>query len=108
MESTNKPTPTSKLPPDEPTFLSALAFLVSVGRPVMDGAARIGPSSPVLPSLSVSLTQPYFLQPSNFWKQCIMLILCPRSPLCTILEHQATTSIKQSKYEMNYKQKKHQ
>jgi hypothetical protein len=69
MESTNKLTKASKSAPDELAFLSALAFLVPVGRPVAADAIGIGPYSPVLPSLSVSLTRSHFLQPSSFWKQ---------------------------------------
>jgi hypothetical protein len=58
MESTNKLTDTSKLASDKPAFLSVLAFLVPVGHPAVANAAGICPSSPVLPSLSVSNSIP--------------------------------------------------
>jgi hypothetical protein len=58
MESTNKLMDTSKLAPDKLAFLSILAFLVPVGRPALANAAGICPSSPILPSLSVSNSIP--------------------------------------------------
>jgi hypothetical protein len=106
MESTNKLTPTSKPALDELAFLSALAFLVPVGHPTVDGAAGIGPSPPILPSLSVSLTRSYFLQPSSFWKQCVMLKSLPS--FSALYKFTESSNYKQSKHQMNYKQKKHQ